>query len=435
MKKSNLKWAVIQPLTGGVYFAAEQSFGKSAEWILSYPGLEKEYFNKDGKCINMGNERHLLKYLEKNNNLPPYTQFDHDMFDDRNGKIIHIKNNEEYGNKKFKEDDIIKNEIDLICAVPVCSGLSAANTQDHGKKDSIKNNNMKFITEFTLTSIQPKVFIFENAPNLFTNVGIEVRDYLNNVALDRGYSVSYIKTDTRLHKNVQKRIRTFVIFWKWLDNKPTPPPMIGYENAPFDTVQEYLNLIPKNATQQDIILNEVNKDREYNFIKKHFGKNWRKEVGRQRLKSFIISRGLENDFYQFHKDDKLKAHYKYCKHKLDIQKGYFDRSHFVMGNDYMPTVYHGNTWSAIHPTEDRCLNFREYIHAMGLPHDFEYLHNKHTFGSVIGQNVPVNTFKFWIDECRYIIEDWDNRRKKAPIGVNRTNVYFHDNIHQRGEYK
>ena len=37
----NIKWAAIQPLTGGMYLGAEEAFGYPAEWILTYNGLDE----------------------------------------------------------------------------------------------------------------------------------------------------------------------------------------------------------------------------------------------------------------------------------------------------------------------------------------------------------------------------------------------------------
>jgi len=417
---STLQWAAIQPLTGGMYVAAEQAFKNPAKWILSYPGLEQKIFNKDGKCINMGNERHLLEYLKKKKSLPPYIQFTHGMFDYEWGSPVTYQNDNEYSSPfDLKQLDNYKGgEIDLVCAVPVCSGLSGANTQDHGKLDSSKNNNLKFLTKYVLQSIKPKVYIFENAPGLYTNKGNLVREYLNDVAMANSYSVTYIKTDTNLHHNIQSRPRTFVIFWKGI-----APPMLNYEQAKEAGVLEYLAKIPKKASQNSAehILNDVTENLEFKFLKKKFGPNWRDTVERCRFKSFIIANKLSDEFYKFHEDAKLKAHYDYCISKRAIQKGYFDRSFFSVGNEKFPTVYHGNSWSALHPKEDRCLTFREYMHLMGLPADFEYQHTRFTFGSVIGQNVPVGTAYFWINECKRVLENWP---KAGELGI-----MFHDNIH------
>ena len=40
MKHNNIRWAAIQPLTGGMYLGAEEAIGHPAEFILSYKGLD-----------------------------------------------------------------------------------------------------------------------------------------------------------------------------------------------------------------------------------------------------------------------------------------------------------------------------------------------------------------------------------------------------------
>ena len=74
MKHNNIRWAAIQPLTGGMYLGAEEAIGHPAEFILSYKGLDvaKE---KDGKLTSVANEYNLLEYLKKHNRCPKYYQF------------------------------------------------------------------------------------------------------------------------------------------------------------------------------------------------------------------------------------------------------------------------------------------------------------------------------------------------------------------------
>lgn len=443
-----LRWGFLQPLTGGAYFAAENVFGYPAEYILSYPGLEAikyvkhkdENGNEYQTVHSMGNERHLLEYLKARNRLPNYLQFNNQGMLDYEGyhsENISIIPNNEY----FVKKNICLNDMDLIASVPICAGLSAANTADHGKEDSVKNNNMKFLLEYTLKVIKPKVYIFENAPGLYTNKGLKVREYLNKVAEENHYSVTYVKTDTNLHHNIQSRARTFAIFWQWIGNKQIPPPEIGYENAPIKSIAEYMSMIPKNATQNEVIDEPLLTNPEFKFLKKKFGKKWR-DVVRCRIKSYILHNKLQDEFYEFHKDEKLKAHYDYCVGKKAIGLGYYDRSYFPLYDNKMPTVYHGNTWSAVHPTEDRLLSMRELSHLMGMPHDWEYLHTWNSFCSIIGQNVPVKTFEFWINECKKVLENWEVNRLKFPnkefkFGSNSkqmnkpSNVFFHNNVNPK----
>jgi site-specific DNA-cytosine methylase len=432
-----IKWAAIQPLTGCAYFGTENAIGNPAEFIISYPKLDSVVYKKDGSVNYMYNERHILEYLKKKNKLPPYLQFNREMFDN-NGDLDNITFLEtEYSKKNWKHENIYKTDLDLVIAVPICSGLSAANSVDHGKDDSIRNDNMRFITRFTLEKLQPKTYIFENAPGLFTNKGKVVRNDLNAFAEKYGYSITYAKTDTHLHDNIQQRIRTFVIFWKH-HNGIKVPPIINGENKPVNNVIEYLNRIPANATQNDeahlsnyfIPENSF----EFNFFKHKYGKKWREVLGRYRFKGFIVFNKLVDEFIKFANNEKITAQYQHCIDKKAIGKGYFDRSHFVCPPDKMPTIYHGNTWSMIHPIEDRHFTFREIMHCMGAPDDFEYLDSYRSFGSMIGQNVPARTIYHFINEIKNILLDWNNKRNIHPTGPHTSNIYFFDNIHPKHSF-
>ena len=66
MSNVNIKWASIQPLTGGMYLGAEQAIGHPAEWILSYKGLSDIKKDENGNITVAGNEYNLINYLTKN---------------------------------------------------------------------------------------------------------------------------------------------------------------------------------------------------------------------------------------------------------------------------------------------------------------------------------------------------------------------------------
>jgi site-specific DNA-cytosine methylase len=428
---NKLKWAALQPLSGGAYFGTENVLGKPAEFIISFPGLEKIVYMKNGEISHLANERHVLEYLKKKKKLPPYFQFAKGMFEYEPTEINDVEFiDTEYTDPSWDKNQVYKGDLDLVVSVPVCSGLSAANCQDHGKEDSVKNNNMRFLANYALRRLKPKAYIFENAPGLYTSKGVAVRNDLNKLAKETGYAITYVHTDTHVHDNVQQRVRTFCIFWKGTE----APPTIGYESLPQNDVVEYLKRIPATATQNDkeFLANDPSGNEEYEFIKQKFGNTWRQQVGHLRFKSFILQKGLAEEFYQFHKNDKLKAHYDYCKSKTDKHMGYYDRSFFCCANDHMPTIYHGNTWSMIHPTEDRCFTFREVMTVMGMPFDYDYLHTNSSFGTLIGQNVPGRTIQFWIEEICKVLNDWDGKRKMNARA--QSHVFFHDNLHQRNSH-
>ena len=87
---SKIKWAAIQPLTGGMYIGAEEAIGHPAEYILSYPGVGDAECDNDNKIKSAGNEFNLMTYLKEHNKAPNYAVFDRKMFQndhDMNPKI------------------------------------------------------------------------------------------------------------------------------------------------------------------------------------------------------------------------------------------------------------------------------------------------------------------------------------------------------------
>ena len=60
-----IRWAAIQPLTGGMYLGAEEAIGNKAEWIMSFKGLDTVKYSKTDptQMTSVGNEYNLLKYL------------------------------------------------------------------------------------------------------------------------------------------------------------------------------------------------------------------------------------------------------------------------------------------------------------------------------------------------------------------------------------
>ena len=63
LNKEKIKWASIQPLTGGMYLGAEEAIGHPAEFILSFKGLTDVKYNKEGEMTSVANEYNLLEYL------------------------------------------------------------------------------------------------------------------------------------------------------------------------------------------------------------------------------------------------------------------------------------------------------------------------------------------------------------------------------------
>ena len=419
MANKSIKWGCIQPLTGGMYLGAELAIGNKASWIISYPGLTDVKYEKDGKTIrSTGNEFNLTEYLKKVNRSVPYFTFNHGMFDN-----IPINEAKISGNPDF-------NSMDIVVAVPVCSGLSQATIADDKTKDA-RNCNMKWITNYTLSVIKPKIYIFENAPGLMATKGDTVREDLEYIAEQNHYSLAYFKTDTQYHHNCQKRPRTFCVFQKWTGNTKEAPSKLNFEHA-HETPLEYLSKIPNDATQQITFNMSLMNQLLLGYIKGKFGDGWRRIFGHIPM-DYIINNNLYNEFKQYidknhqvsPETDKIKQWIDHVEYKKSQGLNYYSTAlWFYDKNTTTPSVQFKSLQCLLHHSEDRLLTVREALWLMGMPHDFELQGNKEIDGPKIGQNVPVGTAKFIVSEAVKIINNWDNQiREKGG-----KNIAFYDNI-------
>jgi hypothetical protein len=88
------------------------------------------------------------------------------------------------------------------------------------------------------------------------------------------------------------------------------------------------------------------------------------------------------------------------KKKMAMGKGFWDGS-VRLGIDHFNAVISKNMFCGAHPLEKRFISIREYMHLMGLPHDFQLLDKSHW--NHIAQNVPVNTARDWtLEVIKYI---------------------------------
>lgn len=431
MTKEEIKWAAIQPLTGGMYLGAENAIGHPAEFILSFKGLNDIKKNKNDEITGCGNERHLTNYLKKHNRMPAYYQFaTRQMFDGDDNMKQEIV--DESGNSV----NIYNKELDLVVAVPICSGLSTVSTFGEETKN-IKNCNMKFISEYALSELKPRVYIFENAPALFTIKGETLRNWFNALAKKYGYTVTYFKTDTQLHKNCQRRPRTFVFFFKITEGNDVPR-VINFVNEHISAT-DYFKAIPKGLKY------EISPWRYYakilmDFFLAEYGENWREKMHKKDLVSELCAQDMFDRFRKFTDDyditDKQKAswhrkindvEYKY-KHGL----GFFMFTP-KMSIDTCPAVMFRNIENTIHPYENRLINLRENMELMGMPHDFELAVDDIHAGKIsyqLGQNVPVKTAEYMVSEAVRILLNW-NAKDELALFPEKNNFCMIDNIKQK----
>lgn len=409
----NIKWAALQPLTGGMAFGCEAAVGHPAEFIISYPGFDAPKCNKEGKIVDCGNEYHLIEYLKKHNRMVPYYQFDRKPFqvdDAVDAKLL------QEGHEVAHPD---YSDLDLVVAVPVCSGLSSATFGASVDTINARNSNMLFLARFALNTIRPKVYIFENAPRLVSAAGEGVRAELERIARKAGYSVIFYRTDTILHDNCQIRPRTFVYFFRNdIANKGVP--VIGFENNRV-TVEEFLNRIPKDATQQESLELPDTCVPMLDYVKHLFGDEWRSKMTTTAVVCDLQKTNKLDDWVKWVDEsdkytDKVKNSVaKYVAHihkKEAMRKGYYVVSPVVMKKDRIPSAMFKTIPFVLHHKDDRLYTLREWMSVMGMPYDFELQGEAHRTFRQIGQNVPARTAKFIAGEALKVIKDWDNFERK-----------------------
>lgn len=434
MKK--LKWFCLQPLTGGMYIGSENAIGHKAEAIISFPGFGD--ITKNPKCdrINAGNEYNLLKYLEKKNDLTTYKIFKQKPFDDEELSKAEIYDHAVWG-KNNKDLDFT--DTDIVTAVPVCSGLSTATIGTDETKNA-RNCNMVQLARYALGTIKPKVYIFENAPTLFSERGESVREQLEDIAEEYGYSVAYYKTDTQLHGVPQRRPRTFIYFFKWRNGKKEGVPMLNFTDVQ-DTMEHYFSLIPEDASQQTPVVHNVLNNMLLKYARSKWGDNWRDEIADGKdntdLIFYIIKHNLMDECLDWitNNYDDIKPEYhiphitkifKHIKTKLDMGLGFYSNAP-VIHRKIMPAIMFKSMIATVHPTEDRCLTIRECLHLMGMPNEFELYGSDDNYPK-IGQNVPVKTAQYIVSEAVRIVNNWDNEDRS--LGLSKGYAMF-DNIKKK----
>lgn len=422
-----IKWGCIQPLTGGMYIGALEAIGHHAEWIISYDGLDAFKTNKDGEITSAGNEYNLRQWLAKQpggDKVPYYQISNRKMFDaDTSNTSVEMHLGDNYGVQPDYEG------MDLVVAVPVCSGLSVVTSANDDTKNA-RNCNMLWIAHYTLNVIKPKMYIFENAPTLVGGRGVDIRRSLERMAKRAGYSVLYYKTDTVLHHNCQRRPRTFIIFTQWRNGYEQLPPAFDYENDRM-TVPEFFDTISENASQQVPVASHIQNYATIDYIVSKHGEDWADAIeDKINVIQHVIKSGEYEDFMRFidasskytdAEKAKVKKYYQHIFDKTSVGLNYYGEDACLF-KKYFPSVQFKTIRSMIHHSGRRFCTVREFLSLMGMPEDFE-LYGDASNLPKIGQNVPVKTAKFIVSQAVEAINDWDKVQREMGF-----NVMLQDNI-------
>jgi len=398
-----IKHGAIIPLAGGFSLGASKILNELPSVIFSW----KPFYN---------NDKLYLRYLQKHNYNVPYYQID-----DENINIDEIT--EQY-----------KNKIHIFCGIPPCSGLSQAAQRKAGTRGSAPPNDWMYKSaEFILNNLQPIVYSFENAPTLFTNSGNDVRNKLIDIARKHGYSITFYKTNTLKHGIPQFRPRTFGIFYKG-----DYAPILSYYDKPYLKFKDYLSQIPKEAKHQnEYVHNEVDitKYEIYKFLKIKHGEKWREELNNFKphltTYEYLKRRDWLVEFLEWQKslpeNERSLIVTKNVEHILKkAAEGKNSRINYrvlEVDKDYTYAIIGEVMGKEIHPVEDRIMNVREYMHMMGLPHDYELESPKEYVK--ITQNIPVCTGEDITNEIVEIIKGNREFYKDSVLMQDNTKKYNH----------
>ena len=370
----NFRWLAFQPLIGGMCLGAENAFGTLPTAILDY----KEVANSE-LYDNYINE------IKKNN-------IEHFYLKDTLYSLCEELEDASWNNEKFQN-------LDVVTGVPICSGLSTANTvtceqseMGYGS-DAKQNNNMLGMLNIVVKYLKPKVYIYENAYKFATPLGDGIREKILKIANDNGYGVTTVKVDTLNHGLPQKRTRVFVI-------------CVKDSNAPileFNPVEvPYINDIIGDLKDQQCSFPDMTVENGWiRYIKSKFGENYREEWKK-------IDRAIDGVAYKLNdllnvkpflsqkEQDKIDR----WLYKKSIGQGWMSPAPIYYGVKHLPSLYGRSMTRLWHPYEERGYSVHELMRCMGLPDDMPEPKRI----QMIGQNVPVCTAQYYCNEVKEIIE-------------------------------
>lgn len=361
----DIKWSSILPLIGGFSIGNSMATENKPVALLTYDGFQE-------------NESHLRAYWPD----IPYINLDH-------------------------ENPSLEG-LDFVSSTCPCAGLSMLNySKGDGKKsrgsDAAQNEWMYKSAKYVLGELKPRVFFGENAPGLFGEIGKGVVEKLFEIGQEYGYSMSLMKTSTIKHGIPQERARTFYFFW---DSEHAP--VMNYYDRERKSFVDYLAEVPADAPQQEKIQHWNLEDMAIvRFAMKEKGLQWSEIMNEEKhgtLHWHIVKRGWLDEAIEYADrempgsvDAKVLHH---IKDKLSQSKGFWDVSP-RLGTDSFNAVISKNMVCGAHPVEPRFLNLREYMHLMGLPHDYVLLNT--TQWNHVAQNVPTATARDWtLEVIKYV---------------------------------
>lgn len=357
---SELKHASIVPLIGGETIGQQQAFGTRPDYLLSY----RPFAN---------NDFHLVNYYK--NEVPYY------VLDD--------------GQKH-------PHYVDIVNAVCPCAGLSSLSPS--ANSGAAVNDWMITTAKYVLEEMKPRVFWGENAPRFAGAMGRPIVDRLMKIAQKEGYTMSIYKTKSLLHGLSQVRERSFYFFWK-----SDKVPVFNYIDRPHKRIEDTLREVPKGLTQSEPTNSKIpsKDDPYYRFVLEHLeGGITHKEFVKKVSKSMDAMEYIETktDYIEVSDWMKKNGYDKIAAKCLEIDKKLKAGGNIMRRTSVIPANYIGAFVGHLpgcltHPDEDRYITYREAMHIMGLPHNFELVNPKRNLNHIC-QNVPVTTARDMAEEIK-----------------------------------
>lgn len=303
-----------------------------------------------------------------------------------------------------------------VVSVCPCAGLSMLSTAKSNSDARDRMNQWMFQSaEYVMGDVRPDVYMGENAPNMFSNMGRPTVARLVDIARRNGYTVTFYKTNAVTHGLPQRRIRTFYYFWR----EQPPPAEVPWFDRAAPSALEYLSSMGRPDGWDAKTTYDLKELSLYRFLRSRYGDAWRNGgedppqrysngftilTKKQLLHEYIERSAPDHDHFR-------KAMLRYRDKMAGDGGGVFIFPPvFDMGG--YPAVMKKTAEMLVHPTEDRYLNVREVGWLMGLPGDFE-MPPRDRF-NVLCQNVPVQSAR---DATSVALEHLGGRLKRSTDDV------------------
>jgi site-specific DNA-cytosine methylase len=255
-------------------------------------------------------------------------------------------------------------------------------------------------SEFAMTKIKPKAMIVENAPALYSKMGEEFAERINNLAQRHGYTMSLVKTTSLNHGIPQERTRSFFFLWQGVE-----VPVLEPIKKPYVPFHKFLKEGRFAKSEPVTNRSAPSTDPLWQFIESKYAGSTKQDilshVASKRMVSVwnvIYDSGWLEEACRVVKDERANRWLNFTLEKKKAGKNIMDGSMKLAWQRTSALMWKSLPMLA-HPYEDRWLTTAEGLALMGFPDDYAakvHIPTKHS--NVICQNVPSCTAGDWIGE-------------------------------------